>query len=135
MKKSKYLLDTNVCIELLRGNRTISQKLISLGEGSCCLSVITLYELMFGAYYSKQEEKEVPKVKMFVECFPIVPLMDAAEEYAIIKTRLRASGILIDEFDLMIAATALSGGYVLVTDNIKHFQRITDLKIENWMKR
>ena len=42
---------------------------------------------------------------------------------------------MIDEFDLLIAATALSGNYILVTDNIKHFQRITNLRLENWIKR
>lgn len=135
MKTNNYLLDTNICIELLRGNRDVSRKLIALGEGRCALSVITLYELMFGAYYSKRKEQEVPKVKMFVERFPIIPLTDAAEKYAIIKTQLRSAGILIDEFDLMIAATALTGNYILATDNIKHFQRIADLKIENWIKR
>lgn len=135
MINNKYLLDTNICIALLRGNRDIAKKIIDLGEGACHLSVITLYELMFGAYYSKREKQEVPKVKQFVERFPIVPLVDAVEEYAIIKTRLRSSGILIDEFDLMIAASALAGSYTLVTDNIKHFQRITDLKLENWIKR
>lgn len=135
MINNKYLLDTNICIALLRGNRDIAKKIIDLGEGACHLSVITLYELMFGAYYSKREKQEVPKVKQFVERFPIVPLVDAVEEYAIVKTRLRSSGILIDEFDLMIAASALAGSYTLVTDNIKHFQRITDLKLENWIKR
>ncbi len=135
MKTSNYLLDTNICIELLRGNRDVSRKLIALGEGRCALSVITLYELMFGAYYSKRKEQEVPKVKMFVERFPIIPLADAAEKYAAIKTQLRSAGILIDEFDLMIAATALTGDYILATDNIRHFQRIADLKIENWIKR
>ena len=135
MINNKYLLDTNICIALLRGNRDIAKKIIDLGEGACHLSVITLYELMFGAYYSKREKQEVPKVKQFVERFPIVPLVDAVEEYAIIKTRLRSSGILIDEFDLMIAASALAGSYTLVTDNIKHFQRIEGLRIENWIKR
>ena len=135
MKTNNYLLDTNICIELLRGNRDVSRKLIALGEGRCALSVITLYELMFGAYYSKRKEQEVPKVKMFVERFPIIPLTDAAEKYAAIKTQLRSAGILIDEFDLMIAATALTGDYILATDNIRHFQRIADLKIENWIKR
>lgn len=131
----KYLLDTNICIALLRGNRDIACRLINIGEGHCLLSVITLYELMFGAYYSKREEQEVPKVKRFIDRFPIIPLRDAAETYALLKVRLRSSGILIDEFDLMIAATALEGDYVLVTDNIKHFQRIEGLRIENWIKR
>ena len=135
MSKNRYLLDTNICIAFLRGNRDIADKLISLGEGYCCLSVITLYELMFGAYYSKHEEQEVPKVKLFIKRFPIISLIDAAEEYAVIKIQLRSQEILIDEFDLMIAATALAGDYILVTDNVKHFQQIKGLKIENWMKR
>lgn len=132
---NNYLLDTNICIALLRGDRNIARKLISLGEGRCCLSVITLYELMFGAYYSKHEAQEVPKVRQFVERFPIIPLEDAAETYAMLKARLRSSGTLIDEFDLMIAATALEGDYILVTDNVKHFGRIAGLTMENWIKR
>lgn len=135
MKKNKYLLDTNICIALLRGNREVAQKLVNIGEGNCFLSVITLYELTFGAYYSKREEQEMPKVEQFTERFPIVSLLGSAKEYAILKTQLRASGTPIDEFDLLIAATALSDDYILVTDNVKHFQRITDLKIENWIKR
>ena len=135
MNQNKYLLDTNICSAFLRGNRDIADKLIALGEGNCCLSVITLYELMFGAYYSRHEEQEVPKVKLFVERFPIIPLVDAVENYAIVKTKLRSQGIMIDEFDLMIAATALSKSYILVTDNVKHFQRIAGLRLENWIKR
>ena len=128
MKKSKYLLDTNICISLLRGNRDVARKLIGIGEDKCFLSVITLYELMFGAYNSGRSQQEILKVKEFVNRFPVVSLMDSAEEYAFRKTQLRASGI-------MIAATALSGNYILVTDNIKHFQRITNLRLENWIKR
>ena len=135
MKKSKYLLDPNICISLLRGNRDVARKLIGIGEDKCFLSVITLYELMFGAYNSGRSQQEILKVKEFVNRFPVVSLMDSAEEYAFRKTQLRASGIMIDEFDLLIAATALSGNYILVTDNIKHFQRITNLRLENWIKR
>lgn len=134
MKKSKYLLDTNICIALLRGNKDVAKKLIKAGEGNCCISVITLYELMFGAYYSKHEEQEVSKVKSFTNRFPIISLLDFAEEYATQKTLLRSAGIMIDEFDLLIAATALSGNYILVTDNLKHFQRIQRLDLENWIK-
>ena len=133
MKKSKYLLDTNICIALLRGNEDVAQKLIKIGEGNCCLSVITLYELMFGAYYSRHEDREVPKVKTFTGRFPIVSLLDFAEDYAKMKTLLRSDGVMIDEFDLLIAATALSGNYILVTDNLKHFQRIKGLSLENWI--
>lgn len=134
MKTVRYLLDTNICISFLRGNRNVADKLIAIGEGNCYLSIITVYELMFGAYYSKHEAREVPKVKLFIDRFPIVSLLDSAEVYAVEKTKLQSAGILIDEFDLLIASTALSGDFVLVTDNIKHFQRIAGLKIENWIR-
>ena len=95
MKRNKYLLDTNICIALLRGgNRNVATRLIEAGEGNCSLSVITVYELMFGAYHSQHESREVPK----------------------------------------IAATALTHNLVLVTDNTKHFQRITGLRLENWIR-
>ena len=90
---------------------------------------------MFGAYNAGRSQQEILKVKEFVNRFSVVSWMDSAEEYAFRKTQLRASGIMIDEFDLLIAATALSGNYILVTDNIKHFQRITNLRLENWIKR
>ena len=135
MKRNKYLLDTNICIALLRGgNRNVATRLIEAGEGNCSLSVITVYELMFGAYHSQHESSEVPKVRLLTEHFPLIPLLDSAEEYAILKTRLRAAGTPIDDFDLMIAATALTHNLVLVTDNTKHFQRITGLRLENWIR-
>ena len=135
MKKSKYLLDTNICIALLRGNKVVAQKIIEAGENNCCISIITLYELWFGAYNSMHEDKEIPKIKTIANHFPIISLLDSAEEYGYRKTKLRMTGIMIDEFDLLIAATALSGKYILVTDNLKHFRRIEDITIENWIAR
>ena len=70
-----------------------------------------------------------------IASYGVEGLIDAVENYAIVKTKLRSQGIMIDEFDLMIAATALSKSYILVTDNVKHFQRIAGLKLENWIKR
>ncbi len=135
MAKTKYLLDTNICIFLLRGNRDVADKLIELGEGRCLISEITVYELLFGAYNSGRKAAEINKVKNFIKHFPIAPLMDSADEYASLKVSLRAKGIMIDEFDLIIASAAIARKYVLVTDNLKHFQRIEGLKIENWIKR
>ncbi len=135
MKKPKYLLDTNICIFLLRGNRDVAEKLISLGEGSCCLSEITVYELLFGAYNSQRKASEIKKVKDFLLRFPIITLMDSADEYASVKVDLRSKGIMIDEFDLIIASAAMAKKLILVTDNLKHFLRIEGLKVENWIQR
>lgn len=90
---------------------------------------------MFGAYNSGRKSSELRKVKNFIQHFPVVSLMESVEEYASLKVSLRAKGIMIDEFDLIIASVAMAKKYVLVTDNLKHFQRIEELKIENWIKR
>lgn len=134
-KRDHYLLDTNICIALLRGNTNVAKKLKEIGEDTCYLSVITFFELLYGAYNSHYEKEEAYKVKQFAEHFPIVSLLDAAEYYAKEKVRLRTLGTPVDEFDLLIASTALAYNFILVTDNLKHFQRIDNLKLENWIRR
>ncbi len=99
------------------------------------MSEITVYELLFGAYNSGRKSSEIQKAKHFVKHFPIIPLLDSADEYASLKVALRSQGTMIDEFDLIIASAALSHKYTLVTDNLKLFQRIDKLKVENWIKR
>lgn len=131
----KYLLDTNICIALLRGDRNVADKLIKTGKMNCYLSVITLLELMYGAFNSKNIEKERRSVEELVSHFPIVALDNCSLEYASNKVKLRNAGTPVDEFDLLIASTALHYDFTLVTDNIKHFKRIEGLKIENWIVR
>lgn len=131
----KYLLDTNICIALLRGDRNVANALIEKGERDCYISVITLLELMYGAYNSKNIEKERQCVEELVSHFPIVALDNCSIEYASNKVRLRVAGTPVDEFDLLIAANALHYNLTLVTDNVKHFKRIEGLKIENWIVR
>lgn len=131
----KYLLDTNICIALLRGDRNVADKLIKTGKMNCYLSVITLLELMYGAFNSKNIEKERRSVEELVSHFPIVALDNCSLEYASNKVKLRNAGTPVDEFDLLIASTALHYDFTLITDNIKHFKRIEGLKIENWIVR
>ena len=64
--------------------------------------------------------------------FRIVPISDALERYARLRVQLERRGESIDDFDLLIAATALTAGYTLVTHNLKHFDRIEGLRTEDW---
>ncbi len=131
--ENKYLIDTNIWIFLLHGDKDIAHKIISAGEGACCLSIITAYELMFGAYKSGRES-EILKVNNLLEKYQSIPLANP-NLYASKKLGLTKKGIMIDEFDFIIASTAIENNFILVTDNIKHFSRFDNLELENWRKR
>lgn len=113
----------------------MANTLIKIGENDCALSVITILELMYGAYNSKDVERERQCVEELISHFPIVTLDHCSIEYASNKVKLRKIGTPVDEFDLLIAATALHYNLTLVTDNLKHFRRFENLKLENWIVR
>lgn len=87
-----------------------------------------------GAVNSSQVEKHRNEVVLLEELFTIVPALTAIEIYATEKVRLREAGALIPDFDLLIGASAVANGMVMVTNNEKHLGRIDGITIENWMK-
>ena len=100
---------------------------------SISLSVITVAEALFGARKRGSERLE-SLVNLFRELFPVEDWTPAsASAYADIRVELERLGSPIGEMDMMIAASAMSGGYVLVTNNTRHFSRIPGLKTENWV--
>lgn len=131
----KYLLDTNIFIELLRGNTDVAEKIIAAGEDACAMSVITLYELSYGAFHSKHPQEEMEKVYLLANMYEVLPLPVPANTYAELQENLTSKGMRIDNYDLLIATTAIDNSLTLVTDNLKHFQRIESLKLDNWIKR
>lgn len=100
------------------------------------MSVITDYELTYGAMHapSKYVEQELQKVRDIRTRLPIAP-MPQAERWGKAKQQLVAAGKQIDDFDLIIAETAIEGGFIMVTDNVKHFARVKGIDIENWLKQ
>ena len=74
-------------------------------------------------------------INKLLEHFSVIDLPKNADEYAEIKNVLRETGLLIDEFDMIIAGQALTEGLIVITDNIKHFSRIPGLIVENWRER
>lgn len=139
MENKQYLLDTNILIEFVHGNSAVVEHILKVGTGRCCMSVVSLQELYFGAYKArtrKEEyyEKELKRIDKLRERFMVLPLPEEADGYGQIKMVLRAKGNLVDEFDMLIGGQALSAGLTVVTDNVKHFDPMPGVKVENWME-
>lgn len=129
----KYLLDTNIIVDYLRdkpGKRKLIKKLFS--EGELAVSLITYGELEYGARKAKEYRTEKGKVE---QCFAdleieVLPLKKATMEiFAKAKRNLELKGSGLDDFDLLIGATALENGISLVTANAKHFNRLPGLNV------
>ena len=135
MMGKKFLLDTNICVFFFRDKYDVKNRIINVGIENCALSEITVAELLYGAYCSKNPSYDIQLVKDFCAYFKIEKITDSLDEYALQKSRLRSEGMLIDDNDLFIGASAISGNYILVTDNVKHFKRLRGIEIENWINR
>lgn len=126
-----YLLDTCTCIALLKKNPTVIQRLREIGTHNCKISDVTIAELYFGAFKSGKEKhfNDVSIISNLFEKFPI----QYNRKYGEIRWELEKRGLRIGDMDMFIAATALEESAILVSGNIKHFERIPGLEIENWM--
>jgi len=131
----KYLLDTNICIYFLKGQFNIDKKLKSVGVENCFISEITVAELKFGAENSVQKEKNRKVIENFIDSIQILPIISCLDTYAKEKARLRKKGLTIDEFDLFIGSSSIENNMVLVTRNVKHFIRLKNCTIENWVDK
>ncbi|MCO6480129.1 MAG: type II toxin-antitoxin system VapC family toxin [Phaeodactylibacter sp.] len=129
-----HLLDTNIVIFFFKGKYGIEEKLDAVGIGNCLISEITLAELKYGALYSQQPKKHIKEIEALLEFIRVMPITSAIDFYAKEKARLRKTGLLIDDFDLLIGCTAVAHGLTLVTNNIRHFNRLQGLKLEDWTK-
>jgi len=132
---SKYLLDTDISVFYLRGKYNINKKLKEIiGYDNCFISEITLAELKYGAELSERVDDNLHFVNEFANKIGILPIFNSLDLYAKEKARLRKTGNIIDDFDLLIGCSAIKNGLILVTNNENHFERIKNIKIENWIK-
>lgn len=131
----KYLLDTNICIHFFRGKFNLEDILQKVNLANCTISEITLAELIFGAENSSNPKKNHKIIHSFSEQIKILPIFDAVLVYAKEKVRLRKNGSMISDFDLLIGATAVFNNLIMVTENVREFERISDIQIENWVVR
>ena len=133
MSQFKYLLETSTCIELLRGNEKVRQKCVEHNL-LCCISAVTAIELLYGAYNApeKYREQELAKARMLIDYYTIIGIDETPELFCSEKIRLEKAGNIIEDFDLMIGTTGVTGDLIVVTHNIKHFNRIKGLEYEDW---
>ena len=129
----KYLLDTNICIYFLKGLFNLDKEIEKAGLSNCYVSEITIAELKFGAENSEHQEKNRKTVDLFLSKFTIIPIFNSLDVYAKEKTRLRKKGLPLDDFDLLIGATAISNNLTLVTRNLSDFERLKGIDLENWV--
>ncbi len=131
--KIKYLLDTNICIFLLKNKCGIREAIIKADPDNCFISEITIAELYYGASKSNQKEQRLKDVQFISEKFKILSIYPALQIFGDIRAVLEEKGKRIDDFDLLIGATALKNNLVMVSDNFKHLERIPNIKLENWV--
>lgn len=130
-----YMLDTNICGYIIRNKpEYIKEKLKSIEtKHDIVLSSVVVAELLYGAK-KKDSEKLTRLVLSFVDNFTIFDFDNtASNEYANIRVSLEKTGNIIGSNDLFIAAHAKAKDAVLVTNNTKEFERVENLKIENWI--
>ncbi len=133
----QYLLDTDMCIYLLNGDELVKNRVAQVGVEAISVAILTVGELYFGAYNSARVEANLARVRAFLSPpGPSVLLIDdtAADCFGRFKAALRRTGKPIADLDLLIAAVAASRGLKVVTNNTEHFERITEIPLENWLK-
>lgn len=131
----QYLLDTNICVFFLRGKLNLNEIIRKKGVENCFISELTVFELKYGAENSDNPKKPHQAVSKFVNGLSVILIYGIVEKYAQEKVRLRKNGTpMHDEFDLMIGITSIENNLTLVTDNIKDFKYLNNLKIENWFE-
>ncbi len=128
-----YLIDTDIIIYSLNENETVNKNMQIFKNAPKSISVITYGELIYGAEKSTNIQSNLAKVHRIGELFPVINITPAImDTFGSIKADLVKKGIIIDDMDLLIASTALTHNIILVTNNVKHFKRFNELKIENW---
>ncbi len=128
------ILDTDVCIEILRGNeRVLERRQRALDE--VATTWITACEIAYGAAKSRAVKKNQTLATEFLATLPVVGLdLPAAERFGRLKAELERGGNILADADLMIAAITLAQGASLVTGNLRHYARISGLRVEDWIR-
>lgn len=135
----KYILDTNTWIEHFHQRSGVNAHVRAVGRKNLCVSEVMLAELTFGAYNSNDYERHIKEPEWLRETVTVLDISDVFDEYAQIRCALKRQKKTLDKeignFDILIGATALHYGLTVVTDNVKHFEPMPGVKVENWIKR
>lgn len=130
----RNMLDTNLCIRVLRDRPAGLRPRFNEEAGTLCISTITLTELLHGAARSAKPTENQREVERFAERLKVLDFdIQAAEHAGDIYAELSRKGQLIGPFDILIAGHARSRGFVVITGNLREFQRVPGLRAEDWL--
>lgn len=130
-----YLIDTDIIVYSLKGDEAVIDRFEETRNVAKVISVITCGELVYGARKSKHIQKNLATTRRVSELFPMIPITGAILDiFGEIKAELSRKGLTVDDMDLLIGATALTHNLTLVTNNVRYFEKIQGLQIENWTK-
>jgi len=134
LKASIYLLDTNILSDVIKNPRGhAARRLIQVEPERLCTSIIVVAEMRYGIE-KKSSPELARRVHQILNAIPVLPLDRNTDcHYGQIRAQLEREGMIIGANDLFIAAHARMKDAILVTDNIKEFSRVQDLKVENWL--
>ena len=131
-----YMLDTNICIYIIKQKpKSVIDKFKKMKNANICISSITYSELLYGAEKSSNIAKNLLALTMFLSNIEILSYDESASiDYGIIRSKLEKQGKIIGPLDMLIAAHAKSLNITLVSNNLKEFERVDGLKLENWVE-
>ena len=128
------MLDTNLCIRVLRDRPAGLRERFSREADALCISTIALTELLVGAEKSDRSTENRREINRFAARLEVLPLDDAAAAHAAeIRGQLERRGQVIGGYDTLIAGHARSRGLIVVTGNLREFSRVDGLRSEDWL--
>lgn len=132
----KYMLDTNICIFTIKNKPHEVRDAFNRHHGQLCISAVTLMELIYGAEKSASSEKNLAIVEGFTARLDVLHYDHAAAAHSgQLRAELGKNGTSIGPYDQMIAGHARSQGLILVTNNLREFDRVPGLRVEDWVQR
>ena len=128
------ILDTNICVRFLRGDESVVRRLLDADENDDLrIPAMVEGELFYGVEKSERRDENREKVKSLLAFLPVCHADDETmEKFGEFKAKAEAAGRRVDDADVIIAATAMRHGALLVTGNTRHFSRFDGLEIEDW---
>ena len=133
--EERFILDTNTWIEFFHKRHGVADHINVLPTTSLAASEVTIAELIFGAVNSSDYQRHIKEPQWLQETIQIYPISEVLNDYAEIRYVLKKMKLVVEDFDILIGATALHYGLTVVTDNVKHFEPMPGIKVVNWVER
>lgn len=127
----KYLIDSDILIYFLKGKQEVVERLSQIPIDDLYISRINYTELIYGAYNSSKINQNLKVIEPFLDSFKVLEFTKISSLiFAKEKARLKKNGNIIADMDLMIASIAIENDCTLISNNIKHFDRVQNLELE-----